>query len=60
MTLEEFINERLCPTGALTAWDETVIATACRLGDAETLTAKIAELANRAGVEVPADLTIQP
>ena len=33
MTLEDFINEKLCPTGKVTAWDETVIRTALALGD---------------------------
>jgi hypothetical protein len=59
MTLEEFINEHLCPSGVVTAWDETVIATAYRLGDTKTLAAKVAELALKAGVEVPADLTLK-
>ena len=31
MTLEDFINEKLCPTGKVTAWDETVIRTALAL-----------------------------
>ncbi len=57
MTLEEFINEKLCPAGVVTAWDETVIATAIRLGDIETLTSKLAELAGKAGVLIPDDLT---
>jgi hypothetical protein len=57
MTLEEFINDKLCPAGVVTAWDEDVIATAYRLGDTKTLVAKVAELATKAGVEVPADLT---
>ncbi|MDR2882911.1 MAG: hypothetical protein LBU98_03950 [Alistipes sp.] len=59
MTLEEFINDKLCPAGVVTAWDETVIATACRLGDTKTLAAKVTELATKAGVEVPADLTLK-
>ena len=30
MTLEDFINEKLCPTGKVTVWDETIIRTALR------------------------------
>lgn len=60
MTLEEFINERLCPAGVVTEWDETVIVTACKVGDTKTLVDKVAELANKAGVEIPADLTFEP
>lgn len=57
MTLEEFINEKLCPAGVVTAWDELVIVTAIRLGDLETLTSKLAELAGKAGVLIPDGLT---
>ena len=57
MTLEEFINEKLCPAGVVTAWDETVIATAYKIGDLETLTSKLAELAGKAGGLIPDDLT---
>ena len=59
MTLEEFINEKLCPAGVVTAWDETLIATALLLGDMDTLTNKVAELATKAGVDVPAGLTLE-
>ena len=58
MTLEEFINEKLCPAGVVTAWDETVIVTACKAGDIETLTSKLAELASKAGVLIPDGLTL--
>jgi hypothetical protein len=58
MTLEEFIHEKLCPAGVVTRWDETVIFTALKIGDAETLTSRLAELIVKAGVEVPADLTL--
>lgn len=57
MTIEEFINEKLCPAGVVTAWDENVIKTAYRLGDMEMLTKNLAELAIKAGVEMPSDLT---
>ncbi len=59
MTLKTFINEKLCPTGVVTVWDADVIATAFRLGDIETLTSKVTELAAKAGIEVPADLTLK-
>ncbi len=58
MTLEEFINEKLCPAGVVTAWDRTVIVSALRLGDVDKLTDKLAELTVKAGVEIPADLII--
>ena len=33
MTVEAFINEKLCPAGVVTVWEETLIATAYQLGD---------------------------
>lgn len=54
MTPEEFINEHLCPTGVVTAWDAQVITTALRFGDTKTITAKITELATKAGLQAPA------
>ncbi len=59
MTLEEFINEQLCPAGVITRWDAEVIAAAHRLGDIETLTSKVAELSSKAGVLIPAGLTLK-
>lgn len=56
MTLEEFINEKLCPTGTVTAWDETVIRTALALGDMDKLSDRIAAMCRRAGVPIPVDL----
>lgn len=53
MTLEEFINEKLCPTGTVTAWDETVIRTALALGDMDKLSDRIAAMCRRAGVPIP-------
>ena len=58
MTLEEFINEKLCPTGTVTAWDETVIRTALTLGDMDKLSDQIAAMCRRARVRVPADLVL--
>jgi hypothetical protein len=58
MTVIEFVNESLCPARVVTGWDELVITTALRLGDVKTLKSKVAELANKAGVEVPANLTL--
>ncbi len=58
MTLEEFINGKLCPAGVVTAWDELVIVTAYKIGDVDKLTEKLAELIVKAGVEIPADLTL--
>jgi hypothetical protein len=59
MTVIEFVNEKLCPAGVVTGWDEAIISTAFLLGDTTTLANKVAELANRAGVEVPVDLTLK-
>jgi len=58
MTLEDFINEKLCPTGKFTAWDETVIRLALTLGDMEKLSNQIVSVCRRAGVPVPTDLTL--
>lgn len=59
MTIEEFINEKLCPAGIVTAWDETAITTAYRIGDVETLTTKLAELSLIAGIEMPTNLILE-
>lgn len=58
MTLEEFINEKLCPTGKVTAWDETVLRTALELGDMDKLFDQLIIMCKRAGVLVPTDLTL--
>lgn len=58
VALEDFINEKLCPTGKVTAWDETVIRMALDLKDMDTLTCRIIDLCKRAGVQVPARLTL--
>ena len=58
MTFEEFINQKLCPAGVVTAWDGLVITTAFRLDDLDTLAAITVRLAMKAGVEVPDDLTL--
>ncbi|BBL00430.1 hypothetical protein A3BBH6_06660 [Alistipes onderdonkii subsp. vulgaris] len=58
MTLEDFINEKLCPTGTVTAWDETVIRTALDLGDMDTLICQILNISERAGIPVPTDLIL--
>lgn len=47
MTLEDFINEKLCPTGTVTVWDETLIRPALRLDDMDKLSASIAPCAGR-------------
>ncbi|MBQ4280376.1 hypothetical protein [Alistipes senegalensis] len=58
MTLEDFINEKLCPTGKVTAWDETVIRTALALGDMDKLSDQLISMCQRAGVPVPVDLSL--
>lgn len=58
MTLEDFINEKLCPTGKVTVWDETVIRAALALGDMGKLTNQIADICRRANVAIPTDLTL--
>lgn len=58
MTLEDFINEKLCPTGTVTAWDETVIRTALALGDMDMLSDQLIIMCKRAGVSVPTDLVL--
>lgn len=58
MTLEDFINEKLCPTGTVTAWDETMIRTALCLGDMDRLSDQLVAMCRRAGVPVPTDLTL--
>lgn len=58
MTLEDFINEKLCPTGTVTAWDETMIRTALCLGDMDRLSDQLIIMCRRAGVPVPTDLTL--
>jgi hypothetical protein len=57
MTIEEFINQKLCPAGVVTQWDGTLISTALLLGDMDRVRSKVAELAAKAGVEVPVGLT---
>lgn len=59
MTLEEFINEKLCPTGTVTAWDETVLRMALELGDMDKLSDQLISMCRRAGVSVPTDLVLQ-
>lgn len=58
MTLEAFINEKLCSTGTVTTWDETIIRTALALGDMEKLSDQIAAMCRRAGVSMPTDLVL--
>ena len=58
MTLEDFINEKLCPTGTVTVWDETIIRTALELGDMDKLSDQLIIMCKRAGVPVPTDLTL--
>ena len=58
MTLEEFINDKLCPTGTVTVWDETIIRTALELGDMDKLSDQLIIMCKRAGVPVPTDLTL--
>ena len=53
MTLEEFINEKLCPTGTVTAWDETVIRTALALGDMDKLSDRIAAMCRAQNEKMP-------
>lgn len=58
MTLEEFINEKLCPTGKVTTWDEAVIRAALDLGDMDKLFDQVITMSKRVGVLVPTDLTL--
>lgn len=58
MTIENFINEKLCPTGKVTVWDETVIRMALDLGDMDTLVCRIIDLCKRTGIPIPTDLTL--
>ena len=58
VALEDFINEKLCPTGKVTAWDETVIRTALALGDMDKLSDQLILMCRRAGVSVPVDLSL--
>jgi hypothetical protein len=58
MTLETFINEKLCPTGTVTAWDETVISMALALGNMDKLSDQLIIMSKRAGVSVPTDLVL--
>lgn len=58
MTLEDFINEKLCPTGKVTVWDEIVIRMALDLGDMDTLACRIIDLCERAGVPMPTNLVL--
>ena len=58
MTLEDFINEKLCPTGVLTQWHATTIELAVRLGDTGKLKTILAELCRAASVELPDNLII--
>lgn len=58
MTLEDFINEKLCPTGTVTVWDETVICMALDLGDMDKLSTQLIIMCKRADVPVPTDLTL--
>lgn len=59
MKLEGFLNDKICPTGAMTAWDETIIITAHKLGDFDTLTSKIIELCAKAGIAAPTNLILK-
>lgn len=58
MTVEQFINEKLCPTGVVTVWEETLIATAYQLGDLNKMLETIYDLCQKANVEMPIDLTL--
>jgi len=58
VALEDFISEKLCPTGKVMAWDETVIRMALDLKDMDTLACRIIALCERAGVQIPACLTL--
>lgn len=58
MTLEDFINEKLCPTGKVTVWDETIIRTALELGDMDKLSDQLISMCRRAGVPMPTDLVL--
>lgn len=58
MTVEQFINEKLCPAGVVTVWEETLITTAYRLGDLNKLLETIYDLCQKANVEMPTDLTL--
>ena len=56
MTLEDFNNEKLCPTGKVTAWDETVIRTALALGDMDKLSDQLILMCRRAAQQSDREL----
>lgn len=58
MTVEEFIDEKLCPAGVVTVWDETLIATAYQFNDLEKLLETIYDLCEKANIEMPPNLTL--
>lgn len=58
MTLEDFLNKKLCPTGTVTVWDETVIRTTLEMGDMDKLSDQLVAMCKRAGVPVPTDLML--
>lgn len=58
MTVKTFINEKLCPAGVVTVWEETLIATAYQLGDLNKMLETIYDLCEKANVEMPTNLTL--
>lgn len=58
MTVKTFINEKLCPTGVVTVWEETLIATAYQHGDLNKMLETIYDLCEKANVEMPTNLTL--
>lgn len=59
MTVEEFINQELCPKGVVTVWDETILGLAYQLGDLDKLVSHLAVICKKAGVKMRTDLTLQ-
>lgn len=59
MTIEEFINQELCPKGVVTVWDQTVLSVAYQLGDIDKIVSHLAGLCEKAGVELRTDLTLE-
>ncbi|WP_418420185.1 hypothetical protein [Alistipes indistinctus] len=58
MTVEEFINKELCPRGVVTVWEETLITTAYQLGDLPKILETLYDLCEKAGIEMPMNLTL--
>lgn len=58
MSVEEFVNKKLCPAGVVTIWEETLMTTAYQLGDLNKILETIHDLCEKANVEMPTNLTL--